>query len=427
MKVSSPEQLGWALFALSHDRPGIPKHIYAKYHPKYNPQANYEDFRERTSFSMLPMNPGMPRMSAWYPVQWDRGQKLVYERNPYYWKVDTAGNQLPYLDRLEFVIVPETQVILLKFINGELDLLAQTARVPMAPTLRAHERQGKYRLHTSGPKEGPGIYLNWNASNQNLRKAFQDRRVRRALSHAINREEINQIVFHGLLDPSGYSYLPNNPYFSEAAYKMHTEFDPGLSRSLLDEAGYHDNDGDGFREFRDGSRFDITMDVTAESDYSDVCELVAVQWADIGIKMHLFIAQRDIVFDRREHGDFEANLADMGGTGVPLAAPHHWSTWAPGTPFWFKNAAEDGPDWLKGSVKHVRQAMTTIDPDVRRESMIRLRDLFAEQIPVIGIGSLKIVWGSSTRLGNVPEDLSVIGSYRAFGHSLFHEQIFIRP
>ena len=71
------------------------------------------------------MTPGVPRLTAWVPSEWIRGQRLVFERNPYYWKIDTAGNQLPYADRIIFNIIGDSQVILLKFINGEIDLFGR--------------------------------------------------------------------------------------------------------------------------------------------------------------------------------------------------------------------------------------------------------------------------------------------------------------
>ena len=124
----------------------------------YNPEATYEEFREKATNAMLIMKPGMPRLSAWVPVEWFRGQRIVYERNPYYWKVDTAGNQLPYVDRLEFAIIQDPQVILLKFVNGELDpVWGATSRINMFPTLRAEETKGKFKLRITGPDRGASV------------------------------------------------------------------------------------------------------------------------------------------------------------------------------------------------------------------------------------------------------------------------------
>ena len=96
LRASSPKPLGRILNAFCSDIVARPKHIMSKWHPKYNPEATYDDFKERATDARMIYEPGIPRLSAWVPVEWIRGQRIVYERNPYYWKVDSAGNQLPY-------------------------------------------------------------------------------------------------------------------------------------------------------------------------------------------------------------------------------------------------------------------------------------------------------------------------------------------
>jgi peptide/nickel transport system substrate-binding protein len=426
LKITSPEELGWALFALSHDGGFLPRHVLAPYHPRYNPTAKYEDFRERTSFSRLVMDPALPRISAWKAVSWKQGQRVLYERNPYYWKVDTAGNQLPYLDHVEFTVVQDAEIILLKFINGEFDLLAHNSRPSMVPTLQAERDKEVFSLHTAGPAAGPGIFLNWDVDDEFLKDAFRDKRVRLALSHAINRREISEILFHGMLEPSGFSYLPGNLYYSEESFRLHSLYDPGYARRLLEDAGYLDRDGDGIREMPDGSPFNVTVDVDLKGGLSDVMELVKDHWRAVGINANIYGGLRDFIFHRLENGDFEINLGWMRGTGEPLDSPHYWGIWAPNTPFWHKNAEHEGPDWLHEATRHIRRAMTTVDLGVRREAMDALREIYDEHVPIIGIGSTYLLWGASSRLGNVPEKVNPTRAYRAWGHTLFVQQMYVR-
>ena len=102
---------------MSSDLGALPKHYLAKFHPKYNPEATYEDFRARTKEHLRIYTPGVPTLSAWMPIEWVRGQRIAFERNPYYWKVDTVGNQLPYADRLVFRIVQDPQVTVTLSVN----------------------------------------------------------------------------------------------------------------------------------------------------------------------------------------------------------------------------------------------------------------------------------------------------------------------
>ena len=426
LRISSREPLGRVLFALCHENLALPRHFYAPFHPKYNPTADYEGFRKRTTSARRSMTPGTPTIAAWKPVEWVHGQRIVYERNPYYWKVDTDGSQLPYIDRIVFTVIPGTETILLKFINGELDLLAANARVSMAPTLRSEERKGIFHTRVAPPNTGPVFFLNWDAQRAALRAAFRDKAVRMALSHAINREEINQIAFHGLLTPLGFSFYPNNPYYSPESSQRYIEFDPQKARDLLDEAGYRDRDGDGFRELKDGSRFEITVDTDLESEFSDVCELVADYWSAIGIKTHLFVARTEIVYDLRLNGNFEIHVYRLDGASEPLGVPHQWGIWKANTPFWHRNAAREGPEWLKEVSRLFRDAMIALEPDQQRAAMERIRELHSENVSAISIGATSIVWGVNRRLGNVPYELTTDNAYRAWSHPLYFEQITIK-
>jgi peptide/nickel transport system substrate-binding protein len=414
IRFTSPKPMGRLLHTLGGaDYFGWPKHILAKYHPRYNRSADYGDFQQRTTRAQLLLTPGMPSLSAWRPVEWARGQRIVFDRNPYYWKVDSAGNQLPYADQLTFSIIPDGQVMLLKFINGEIDLFGRGAGYNMYETLRAQEARGNYRLRLSGPDSGPAFYLNWDTPKVPLRAALRDRNVRIALSLAINREEIGEILYHGLLVPSGYAWLPSSPYFSEEAYQKFADYDPDSANAILDRAGYADSDGDGWREFHDGSRFEFTVDVSSRNNTSDICELISDHWTAIGIKVNLFPALRDIIWPRRFNGEFDIHHWSLEGPDDPLGRLSDWAITGPQTPFWHREAYRDTTTWLKEATEHLLLAQSTIDTTVRREHMVKARDLHVDNIPVIVVGSIYRPWGASTRLGNVPNDIIFAGAQDA--------------
>jgi peptide/nickel transport system substrate-binding protein len=327
LRVSATKTMGRLLHQLCRELTAVPKHRFAHLHPRYNPKANYETLRDSTTSAMRVLKPGIPTMSAWQSVEWVRGQRIVYERNPYYWKVDTEGNQLPYADRIIFNVIQDPQVILLKFINGEIDLFGRYSRIDMYSVLKSEEKNGKFKIRVTGPNRGPTYHLNWDAPNPALREAFRDKSVRMALSHGVNREEINQIVFYGLLEPSGYSFGPLSPYFSADAYQKYATYDPALSRKLLDEAGFIDRDGDGYREFRDGSIFEMTLDFIHPGGFFNggpVSELVSDHWNDIGIKVHLNGGLRDIIVPRRYNNEFEIHYFGLEGPNDPLTYAIGW-------------------------------------------------------------------------------------------------------
>lgn len=429
LKIVSPKPLGRVLPELCRDLIAAPKHVLAPLHPKYNTEATYESFRDSTTTGNMILKPGIPRLSAWVPVEWIRGQRVLYKRNPYYWKVDTAGNQLPYADSLAFNIIQDTQVIMLRFMNGELDLFGRYSRVDMLPTLKTEERKGNFEVRITGPNRGPAYHLNWDCPKPLLREAFRKQEVRMALSHAINREEINEIVFHGLLDPAGFSFGPLSPYFNEKMYRMYSEYDPDLANQLLEEAGYIDGDGDGYREFTDGSRFELTIDFVNPgglfSDHS-VSELVAAHWEAVGVKVHLNGALRDIIVPRRYNNEYDVHYWGLEGPNDPLFYAIGWGIFAKNVPYWHQNSFEEGPDWLWEATENMKRAMTTIDTTARRVYMTRARDLHSIHVPIIALGSMYNVWGTSTRLGNVPRENIGDNAFLGWSRPIFHEQIYIK-
>ena len=426
LEVSAQKPLGRVLHAFAFDDFAQPKHVLSRFHPRYNPRATYEEFRKRTEQHLLILDPGIPKVCAWRPVEWVRGQRVIFERNPYYWKVDTVGQQLPYADRLIFEIVPHSEIILLKFSNGEIDLMGRYAAPYMVDTLRDIAKRGRITLHTSGPSVPSAFFLNWDAPRPQVRRAMRNLDVRVALSHAINRDEISGILYQGLMEPCGFSLSPQSPYYAEDAYKRFSQYDPELSRSLLEKAGYRDSDGDGFREHPEGGRFELVVDVVGKGGKNDLVTLVADYWEAVGIKVHLNVGTEDIIYPRRLNGTFEVYASGVSAAVDPMGRPNAWAIMTPQTPWWHRNASQDGPQWLRDATRLLQAGMTTVDPDKLREIMIRFRDIYTENVPAIAIGAPSRIWGASARLGNVPEKIVGNDMYRGWGRPVFHEQIFVR-
>jgi len=425
LRVVSRKPLGRILYNFCADASMWPKHYFAPLHPAYEPTATYADFRAASTPAQRLMKPGAPQIGAWMPVQWVRGQRIVYERNPYYWKVDTEGNQLPYMDRIEFNIIPDLQVMLLKVVNGELDVFGRYSFLDMYPTLKTEEAKGGFTLRLAGPGSGPAFYLNWDAERPGLREAFRDRQVRMAMSHAIDREEISQIVYHGLMVPSGCAFGKSNPYFSEEAFKKYIDYDPELARQLLDQAGYVHPDGERYRQLKDGSTFEVTIDISGTS-MKDVCELVQTHWEAVGIKVNLNIALRDIIWPRRLNGEFEIHQWGFEGPQDPLSRLNEWAIMTDTVPFWHRSASKEGPEWLWEATRAIQSVRTTVDPVQVRGLMETVQDRYSENVPVIVVGSIYLPWGASDRLGNVPDKMSLDDVFRGM-RAFYHEQVFIHP
>jgi peptide/nickel transport system substrate-binding protein len=429
VRFFADQPMGQLLKALAGvNEAAYPRHVFAKWHPRYNKKATYEEFRKHATRAQFLYTPGMPTLSAWAPEEWIHGQRVVYKRNPYYWKVDTAGNQLPYADELVLQVIPDQQVVLLKFINGELDLFGRYSQIAMFETLKqAEQESGIFKVYLSGPVPAQAFFLNWDTPKLELRKAFRNRDVRIAMSLALNREEISQLLYHGFLVPGGFSFYPPNPYSNEESFRRFSEYDPDRAREMLDQAGYRDADGDGYRELADGSPFELTLDVATSSGGSaDISELVTAHWQAVGIKVNTFAALRDIIVPRRYSGEFDVHYWWFDSADDPLSALDEWAITAHNMPYWHRDATTDGPDWLREASRLVQMAATSTDTVEIGKFMTRARDLYTENIPAIPLGAAYRVWGANTRLGNIPDDVSFSEAHGAWGRPLTHEQIFIK-
>ncbi len=426
LRIFADEPLGMVLRTLSFDHLAIPKHIFSEHHPRYNPKADYQSFRSMTSDGQLAYEPGIPRLSAWVPVEWVHGQKAVYERNPYYWKVDTEGNQLPYADWHEFTILRNPDIAFLKLINGEIDLYSKSLTDPSKYSLlKIEENKGGLITNKTASRLNVAFYFNWDVPNVSLRQAFRNRSVRIALSHAINRSEISEFQFQGHLEPVGYSFSPSSPWYSAEQSKLHSQYDPQKSRQLLDEAGYMDRDGDGVRELRDGTPFSLILDVFNEHKSTmDLCELVEEYWEAVGVDVVLNYGLQEILIPRRINGTFEVNLTDP--PIDPMIQGNHIGYLGPFLPFWHRNAATDGPDWLHEVTALIRKGENTLDEEILSRYMIEVREIMTRELPFISIGHQSSIWAANARIGNIPEIVETEMHYRGFDRSVFPEQLYIK-
>lgn len=303
VKVSfaAPHWLFHRLMASTPDykRMYAPKHYLKQFHPKYNTAV--KDFKElNTKFTAdnnLYTNPDLPVLTAWRTVEYVPGKSMTAERNPYYWKVDSDGKQLPYIDKILITQVGDPTVIPLKIVGGEIDFMARNIPLDSFSTLKTSEATGNYRLiqWKVGAGADPAIVPNWDNPNETMRKLIRTRDFRLALSHAIDRKTINDVVYFGLGTVSQAVTSPYSPWgrSTDEGKKLMaqwralgTEYDLDKSNKLLDGMGLDKKDSDGFRLLPDGKRLSWVL-ITGSSKDSravDVLEFVAEGWKKIGVE-----------------------------------------------------------------------------------------------------------------------------------------------
>jgi peptide/nickel transport system substrate-binding protein len=348
-----------------------PKHYLAQFHPKYGNKATIEAEMKKGGFNTWQDlfssknradNPDCPSIRAFVPTNgYDQPlQKNV--RNPYYWKVDPAGNQLPYID-YETHTLCQPEAALLKAIAGEIDCQQRYfATLANYQTIMENRQKGDYRVIV-GAGEGwsyagiaGGLYFNFHHKDPELRKLFNDRRFRQALSVAIDRNEVNQILFKGLGVVASFSAREDTVWYDEKLSRIDTEYDTAKANRILDDMGIK---WDGARKWRlrsDGKPLSWVvnsyLELEPRAHGAAVGELVKGYWAKIGIDVSVKPLASQLAGPRIIALDYDmfAHNAQPGNPGwPPLLRPELFFTYvdyptAPAWARWFMTSGKEGEE-----------------------------------------------------------------------------------
>ncbi|MCY3876613.1 MAG: ABC transporter substrate-binding protein [Rhodobacteraceae bacterium] len=298
-------------FATSWAQGFQPKHFLGRYHPDINPdadklaqEAGFEnglavikaywgntDWTDSPSALLsapdrvanLPADVVPTLESHIYISDTVEGRHLV--ANPYFHIVDTAGNQLPYINEQDETYIPNTEVRILRLINGEGDYKSQGLTLPNAPLLLENQEAGGYQIDLLPVPHMVTVGFNVTSDDLEKRKVFGDLRFRQAMSIAIDRNAINESAYFGLGEPSQYTGINPLPDFIDQKWTSHfTEYDPDRAAALLDEAGMVDADGDGFRELPNGDAFVLNIQFSTQEMPAQVIELLSLNWSEVGVR-----------------------------------------------------------------------------------------------------------------------------------------------
>ena len=210
------------------------------------------------------------------------GRHLV--ANPYFFQIDTAGNQLPYISEQDEIFVNEDEVRLLKLVNAEVDFKAQSLQLSTAPLLLENQEKGDYTVQLRPEVTIAAFGFNMTHEDLEKRKIYADLRFRQAMSVAMNRKEINEVAFFGMGEPKQYVGFTDSPPFVEDKWKQYyAQYDPKLANKLLDDMGLKDVDGDGFREMLNGEKFVVNLQFAVQGAPAAMVELIGQHWAAAGV------------------------------------------------------------------------------------------------------------------------------------------------
>ncbi len=298
--------------------PWRPRHYLEQFHVKYNPEANdvavaagFDSWQlyflaqsAATTWNYGAQNPDLPVLGPWKPVSNDT-QRQQYERNPFYFKVDTEGNQLPYVDNVTVDYAGDPEVMNLRAISGELSVAGLDLQLINFPVINDGEEAGDYTTTLVFSERGSDVALAFNQEHPDpaLYELFRDVRFRQAMSLAINREEINEIVFLGQGTIRQATINETASFFKQEWADHYVAFDLEQANSLLDELGL-ERDGDGNRLRSDGEPLGFQLEyLPQEGPKSEVCDLVVRHWAELGIQVQASARERNFLLERIEAGE----------------------------------------------------------------------------------------------------------------------------
>ncbi|WP_152363333.1 ABC transporter substrate-binding protein [Microlunatus speluncae] len=421
----------------------LPKHYFQQFHPKYNKEvdklvkeARLNDWIQLMENKAEPwMNADVPTLNAWRLITpLGEGTSVIAERNPYYWKTDPDGSQLPYIDKIQCEVLLDVEVELLKIVNGELDLqMRNFGTVRNKPVVARGQQEGDYRMFTVGATGTNTMVIGFNQTlkDQAKRELYANKDFRVGLSYAINRQRIIDTVYAGQGKPWQGAPLEGDPVYDEEFGTQYTEYSEAKANEHLDAAGHTERDGDGYR-LADGKRIIIPVVVnSAMPDHVDAFELIKEDWKAVGVELQQQRVSETLYWERVEAnqaecsswtgGDFEIR-ATQGSNHYflptnPRGASRYGNTWA----LWYSTDGKEGeepPAPVKKQLELFDRMRTTYDAEVATKLGQEIISLAKDLFVYVGICTPPEQYGIvKNTMKNVPEGVPGSVGYMAPGPS----------
>jgi peptide/nickel transport system substrate-binding protein len=360
-------------------------------------------------------NPELPVLNPWKAKNTPTEDPFVMERNPYYYGVDSEGNQLPYIDTISHALFDDQAVFDLWVAQGEIDFQGRHVQSANFTFYKESEGTGNYNINIWRAASTLAVYPNINNPNPVLAALFDTPKFREALSIAINRQEVNDLIYDGLFEPRQASPVSGSPNYDPEFETRWAEYDVDRANALLDELGLAKG-GDGFRTHADGSKisFNILHQYQTGTPDADAMGLVAGYWKAIGLDVNQDVVERSLYEERVQNGEVDVGAWGFDRNSVVMADPGRYlgytddGPWAPLFGHWYDT--ESARKKLEPPADHrIRDIwglwdQARIEPDqAKRDALFKqLLDIHKEHPYAIGIvGEAPILYITNNNFGNV--------------------------
>lgn len=269
------------------------------------------------------MWPGIPTIRAWMPVNSPREERYVWTRNPYYWKVDADGNQLPYIGEVVHSFVQDREVANLQALTGQVDFQNRHMNAENLTTFLENQDRENYRVVLNAPAV-PGdvttITFNMTTPDEVLRSVFEEKDFRIGVSYAMDRDEMVQILLNGMGEPLQYASTRSFPAIHDEEWDTaYTEFSPELAREHFGKAGLTWDANRNVWLRPDGEPLQVLLEVDAFQDAEQLAELIVANLKRVGIDATGRVLERSLHSERKNTNQFEMSVE--GFPGNPFTSP----------------------------------------------------------------------------------------------------------
>ena len=331
------------------------------------------------------------------------GERLVLLRNPDYWLLDDAGNPLPYLDRIVHLITPDLDTVLASFKAGQSDVHGVLGEE--FADLEPLQAEGNFTIHRRGPGFG-SEFLTFNLNPDTVQPArlswFGNLGFRQAVAHSVDRQRIVDEVRHGLGFPQWSSISPAAGVFHNPDVRRNP-YDIAEANRLLDELGWSDTDGDGFREDQSGNPVVFTLLTNAGNTVREQTGTIVQQGlTDIGIEAdYEAVDFGDLVARLTATYDWDAAIIGFTGDPDPFTGIALWHS-SEALHLWHPNQAQPATAWEAELDELYIRASQELDPEERVRLYHRAQAVAAENLPVIytaqaeRLSAVRNVFGNTT-------------------------------
>jgi len=335
-----------------------PAHYLKQFHPKYAGQAELDKKVKEAKFDSWvrmflakndwALNPELPVLSPWKTVTAINTPTWTLERNPYSVFVDTAGNQLPYIDRVVLTLGENLEVINLRAVAGEYDFQQRHLDLGKLPVFIENQARGGYKVYLDPGDYGGDMIIKFNLNydaDGEIAKWFSTADFRRALALGIDRDQINETFWLGTGTPSSVVPADGNKYNPGPQYrKLWATLDVRKANEMLDKIGLAKKDAQGFRLRSDGKgrlRIEIMTLGGQFVQFTQIAEMIREQWKRIGIDLTVQEVERSLALKRTAANEQQLGAWNNDGSEHLFTFPLHVF------PFELAAVASSGPLYVK--------------------------------------------------------------------------------